>query len=59
MFVISALFSDLTQAIAEQTVSKFTRKLLADAVFKAVWVLFLHRGTVEKLEELLRQEAEQ
>lgn len=59
MFLISALFSDVTQAIAENTVSKFTTKLVADAVFKTVWVLSLHKGTMEKLEEFLRQEAGQ
>ncbi|WP_256357384.1 hypothetical protein [Pseudomonas sp. PDM26] len=38
VFLISALFSDVTQAIAEKTVSKFTTKLVADAVFKTVRV---------------------
>lgn len=59
VFLISALFSDVSQAIAEQTVSKFTAKLVADSVFKTVWVLSLHKGTMEKLEEFLRTEAEQ
>lgn len=59
VFLISALFSDVAQAIEEKTVSKFTTELVADAVFKAVWVLSLHKGTMEKLEEFLRLEAEQ
>jgi len=58
VFLISALFSDVSQAIAEKTVSDFTAKLVAEAVFKTVWVLSLHKGTIEKLEEFLRQEAE-
>ncbi|WP_460142323.1 hypothetical protein [Pseudomonas sp. S3_B08] len=57
VFLISALFSDISQAIAEQTVSKFTTRLVADSVFKSVWVLSLHKGTIEKLEEFLKIEA--
>ena len=59
VFLVSALFSEVSQAIAENTVSNFTTKLVAEAVFKTVWVLSLHKGTMEKLEEFLRQEAEQ
>lgn len=59
VFLISALFSDISQPISEQTVSKFTKKLLADSVFKTVWVLSLHKGTMEKLEEFLKAEAGQ
>lgn len=59
VFLISALFSDVAQRIEEKTVSKFTTKLLADAVFKTVWVLSLHKSTMENLEEFLRLEAEQ
>ncbi|QQX59715.1 hypothetical protein [Pseudomonas chlororaphis] len=59
VFLISALFSEVSQAIDEQTVSKFTTKLVAESVFKTVWVLSLHKGTMEKLEEFLRTEAEQ
>ncbi|MNR67308.1 hypothetical protein D3C85_1912340 [compost metagenome] len=57
VFLISALFSDVSQAIVEQTVSKFTTKLVAESVFKTVWVLSLHKGTMEKLEEFLKVEA--
>ncbi|MCG6540657.1 hypothetical protein MCB86_11300 [Pseudomonas sp. KSR10] len=57
VFLISALFSDVSQAIAEQTVSKFSTKLVADSVFKTVWVLSLHKGTMEKLEAFLKTEA--
>lgn len=57
VFLISALFSDVSQAIVEQTVSKFTTKLVAESVFKTVWVLSLHKGTMEKLEEFLKMEA--
>lgn len=59
VFLVSALFSEVSQAIAENTVSNFTTKLVAEAVFKTVWVLSLHKGTMEKLEEFLRQEAQQ
>ena len=59
VFLVSALFSEVSQAIAEDTVSNFTTKLVAEAVFKTVWVLSLHKGTMKKLEEFLRQEAEQ
>ena len=57
VFLISALFSDVSQSIAEQTVSKFTTKLVADSVFKTVWVLSLHKGTMDKLEAFLKTEA--
>ncbi len=57
VFLIAALFSDVSQAIAEQTVSKFTTKLVEDSVFKTVWVLSLHKGTMEKLEAFLKTEA--
>ncbi|MFC6689919.1 hypothetical protein ACFQD2_01105 [Pseudomonas lini] len=47
VFLVSALFSEVSQAIAENTVSNFTTKLVAEAVFKTVWVLSLHKGTME------------
>ncbi len=34
VFLVSALFSEVSQAIAENTVSNFTTKLVAEAVFK-------------------------
>jgi hypothetical protein len=57
VFLIAALFGDVASPVAENTVSKFTNKLLGDALFKTVWVLSLHKGTMEKLEDFLRLEA--
>lgn len=57
VFLVAALFGDVASPVAENTVSKFTNKLVGDAVFKTVWVLSLHKGTMEKLEDFLRLEA--
>jgi len=57
VFLISALFSEVSQSIAEQTVSEFTSTLVSDSVFKTVWVLSLHKATMEKLEAFLKTEA--
>lgn len=57
VFLIAALFSDVSQPIVEQTVSKFTTNLVEGSVFKTVWVLSLHKGTMEKLEAFLKTEA--
>lgn len=57
VFLISALFSDVSQKVAESTVSKFTENLIKESRFKAIWVLSLHKGTLQKLEDFLRREA--
>lgn len=55
--LISALFNDVSQRVIETTVSDFTRDLIAKPIFKAVLVLSLHKGTLQKLEDFLRAEA--
>lgn len=56
-FLISALFSEVSQRVAEQTISKFTAELASSSVFKTVIVLSLQKGTLERLEEFLKEEA--
>lgn len=57
VFLVAALFSDVSEPIADKTVSTFTNKLVKDSVFKTVWVLSMHKGTMEKLEAFLKTEA--
>jgi hypothetical protein len=57
VFLISALFSDVTQRVAETTISKFTSDLAGKSLFKSIFVLSLHKGTLKKLEEFLKAEA--
>lgn len=57
VFLISVLFSDVSQRVAEKTISKFTSDLVSKSVFKTVLVLSLHKGTLERLEDFLRMEA--
>ncbi|KXG14942.1 hypothetical protein LT17_03734 [Pseudomonas aeruginosa] len=57
VFLISALFSDVTQRVAERTVSRFTKELSEKCVFKTVLVLSLQKGTLKRLEDFLREEA--
>lgn len=57
VFLISALFSDVSQRVAEKTISKFTTDLVDKSIFKSVLVLSLHKGTLERLEDFLRMES--
>lgn len=57
VFLISAQFSDVSQPIVEQTISEFTSALVDSSVFNKVWVLSLHKSTLEKLEDFLKKEA--
>jgi uncharacterized protein YajQ (UPF0234 family) len=57
VFLISVLFSDVSQRVVEKTISKFTADLAGKFVFKTLLVLSLHKGTLERLEDFLREEA--
>lgn len=57
VFLISALFSDVSQRVAEKTISKFTTDLASGSVFKTLLVLSLHKGTLKRLEDFLRAES--
>lgn len=57
VFLISALFSEVAQRVAEPTISKFTTDLAGSSVFKTVLVLSLQKGTLERLEDFLKEEA--
>lgn len=57
VFLISALFHDVSKRVAKQTISKFTADLTGRAIFKTVLVLSLHKGTLECLEDFLKEEA--
>ena len=57
VFLISALFTDVDQRVAEETLAKFAANLAGEAVFKTVLVLSVHKGTLKRLEDFLRTEA--
>lgn len=57
VFLVSALFSDVTQRVAETTISKFTSDLVGKSLFNSIFVLSLHKGTLNKLEDFLKAEA--
>lgn len=57
VFLISALFSDISRRVVDETVSRFTDDLVGKSVFKTVLVLSLHKGTLQKLEDFLKSEA--
>lgn len=57
VFLISTLFSDVTQRVSEAAISKFTSNLTERSLFNSIFVLSLHKGTLEKLEHFLRTEA--
>lgn len=57
VFLVSTLFSDVTQQVAETTISKFTSELAGKSLFKSIFVLSLHKGTLKKLEDFLKAEA--
>lgn len=58
VFLISALFNDISQRVAEKTVLDFTDDLLKKALFKSSFVLSIQKGTLAKLEAFLKTEAE-
>lgn len=57
VFLVSALFSDVAQQVAETTISTFATELAGKLLFKSVFVLSLHKGTLKKLEDFLQVEA--
>lgn len=57
VFLVSALFHDVSQKVKEQTVSKFSKRLEEADYFKSSFVLSLHKGTLLKLENFLKAEA--
>jgi len=57
VFLISVLFGNTSPHVAEKTISKFTSELVSDSLFKTVLVLSIHKGTLKKLEDFLREES--
>lgn len=57
VFLISALFTEVSQRVTEEIVSNFTTTLSSSSIFKTVLVLSLQKGTLERLEGFLREEA--
>lgn len=57
VFLISALFSDVSHRVVETTISQFAADTIGKSIFKTVFVLSLQKGTLQKLEDFLREEA--
>ena len=57
VFLISALFSDVSQQANENIISKCALDLVSLSVFKTIFVLSIQKGTLEKLESFLKVEA--
>lgn len=57
VFLISALFGDISSRVIDLTVSEFATELTGQSYFKSAWILSLHKGTLQKLEDFLREEA--
>lgn len=57
VFLISALFSDVSQRVVDDTVCQFADDLIGASVFKTVFVLSLHKGTLRKIEDFMKSEA--
>lgn len=57
VFLISALFGEISTQVVDLTVSEFATELNAQSYFKSVWILSLHKGTLQKLENFLKEEA--
>ncbi|MGF6486532.1 hypothetical protein [Pseudomonas frederiksbergensis] len=57
VFLVAALFHNVSQEIQEPTVSRFSQRLEKAAHFKSSFVLSLHKGTLKKLESFMKAEA--
>ncbi|NVZ16940.1 Hachiman antiphage defense system protein HamA [Pseudomonas sp. IPO3775] len=57
VFLVSALFHDISQKIKEPTILQFSKNLSKAAHFKSTFVLSLHKGTLKKLEAFMKKEA--
>lgn len=56
-FLVSALFSDVSNKVAEAALVDFVDSLNDESLFKSFFALSLHKGTLSKVEAFLKVEA--
>lgn len=56
-FLVSALFSDVSNKVLESVLFEFAQDLKNKGVFKSFFALSLQKGTLEKIEDYLKSEA--
>ncbi len=56
-FLVSTLFSEISQRVLESTLSAFSEDLKNKGIFKSFFALSIHKGTLNKIESFLKAEA--